>query len=291
MLRRDHWQKHHATLDPVDDAHEIALNVGSREFPWDTVTSLSFALFRTFAVPSVGRLLHSTGEFTERTQRRYDDTSLLIEHALRFGLGSREGRAAVRRINRVHSPHDISNDDLRYVLSTFIVVPARWIERFGYRPLTDVERDAGTQYYIALGHLMGIKDIPTSFAEFAQLMDSYESENFAFDPGSRAVADATLDLVATFRPYCFAPRWVVRRFAYVLMDQPLRDAFRYPKPTLPERLACLGLLELRRRLLRLMPARERQKFSEDFGYIRSYPDGHAVDQLGPPSTLPTDLAG
>ena len=36
------------------------------EFPWDMNQALSFALFRTYAVPSIGDLLARTGEFTAR---------------------------------------------------------------------------------------------------------------------------------------------------------------------------------------------------------------------------------
>ncbi len=58
------------------------------EFPWDMNQALSFALFRTYAVPGIGGLLDATGEFTARTQKRYDDTALLLER--RYG-GGRQG--------------------------------------------------------------------------------------------------------------------------------------------------------------------------------------------------------
>ena len=93
------------------------------DFPWDNLQALSFALFRTYAVPSIGRLLDETGEFTGRVQKRYDDTGLLLEEVQRHGLGSTRGRSAVRRINQMHGMYDISNEDFRYVLATFVVVP------------------------------------------------------------------------------------------------------------------------------------------------------------------------
>ena len=42
------------------------------------------------------------------------------------GFDSDEGKTAIRRINQMHRSYDISNDDLRYVLATFVVVPKRW---------------------------------------------------------------------------------------------------------------------------------------------------------------------
>ena len=78
-MDRYHWARRTAGLDPVDDAAEIVRILSTLEFPWDMNQALSFALFRTYAVPSIGRLLFRTGEFTERTQKRYDDTSLLLD--------------------------------------------------------------------------------------------------------------------------------------------------------------------------------------------------------------------
>lgn len=75
-MRRDHWRRLNERLDPATDYVEIYRNVVMHEFPWDMNQALSFALYRTYAVPGIGRLLAATGEFTERTQKRYDDTAL-----------------------------------------------------------------------------------------------------------------------------------------------------------------------------------------------------------------------
>ena len=49
------------------DHAEIYRITVAHEFPWDMNQSLSFALFRTYAVPSIGGLLDRTGELTGRT--------------------------------------------------------------------------------------------------------------------------------------------------------------------------------------------------------------------------------
>ncbi len=68
----------HAThaADPRHDCEQIARYLGMFAFPWDTTRSPELALFRTFASPRIGGLLHSSGEFEARTQKRYDDTDL-----------------------------------------------------------------------------------------------------------------------------------------------------------------------------------------------------------------------
>ena len=50
--------------------------------------ALSFALFHTYAVPSIGSLFRArTGEFIARTQQRYDDTTLILDAVLEHGFG------------------------------------------------------------------------------------------------------------------------------------------------------------------------------------------------------------
>ena len=88
MLRRTHWQRQICRLDPERDFEEIYRIVLAHEFPWDMNQALSFALFRTYAVPSIGRLLDETGEFARDTQKRYDDTVLLLDEPARIGLHS-----------------------------------------------------------------------------------------------------------------------------------------------------------------------------------------------------------
>ncbi len=279
-LARTHWADRIAELDADRDHAEIARLLAVHEFPWDTLQSLSFALYRTYAVPSIGKLLDETAEFTERVQKRYDDTGMLLEEILEHSLQDPRGRSAVRRINQMHAMYDISNDDMLYVLATFVVMPVRWNADHGYRPITQHELRAMTIYYNELGRHMAIKDMPTEYADWERLLDDYEREHFAFHPGGRRVADSTLALMTTFPPNNLAPKWLVKRFAYALMDDPLLKAFRYPRPTAIERRLAKALMRLRARAIALMPARRKPKWVRDFGYFRSYPGGWSVDELG-----------
>ncbi|MBW9205934.1 DUF2236 domain-containing protein [Mumia sp. zg.B53] len=277
--RRDAWQRVIATLDPETD-YEIISAVDTRfEFPWDIQQALSFALFRTFAVPSIGVLLHETQEFTERTQKRHDDTVLVLDAIVEDGMESSPGRAAVRRMNQMHGAYAISNDDLRYVLATFVVTPVRWLADYGWRPLGPAEVDAATRSYQRMGELMGIKDIPASYAEFETLLDAYERTHFAYDDRSREVADATLALLCSYYPRLLRP--AVEVFSRSVMDPHVRDAFGYATP--PRAVVALsrGLLRLRGRALRLAPPRVAPSRPEDRGAIRTYlPGGYRIEDLG-----------
>jgi len=132
-MRRGHWLREIEKLDPEKDYEEISRIVGSYEFPWEVQQSLSLALFRTYAVPSIGRLFYVTGAFTGDVQKRHDDTLLILYSMAIDGLESSRGRAAVKRMNQMHGSYDISNEDMRYVLSAFVVTPTRWIKQYGWR--------------------------------------------------------------------------------------------------------------------------------------------------------------
>lgn len=277
-LRRDHWKRYNDALDAERDCVEIYAKVVGHEFPWDMNQALGFALFRTYAVPGIGRLLAQTGEFERRTQKRYDDTALLLEPPTRLGFDHPEARAAIRRINAMHRAYDIPDHELAYVLSTFVVVPKRWLDAYGKRPLTPTEVEASVHYYRALGRRMGIKQVPETYAGFERLMDDYEAEHFAFDEGGRRVADATLALMIGFQPRVVRP--VMGVFSRALMDPPLRAAFRYADPPGPVVALSRGLLRARGLLLRAFPARREPVLIEDLPQIRSYPDGYRVEDLG-----------
>jgi hypothetical protein len=277
-MKRDHWQRKIAELDPETDFEQIMQMNSYYEFPWDIQQSLSFALFRTYAVPTIGRLLYDTGEFTTDTQKRHDDTALVLESVLVDGMESSTGRAAVRRMNQMHGSYNISNDDMRYVLATFVVIPVRWNRDYGWRKATPAELIATVTYYRRLGRLMGIKDIPADLAGFEELLDSYEAEHFAYDEKSRAVADATLALLVSFYPRIL--RRPVDAFSRALMDDPLREAFRFGKPSPPVIWLARSGLRLRARVARFMPARRKPVHATDLKRIKSYPGGFLVERLG-----------
>ena len=268
-------------LDPHRDFREIYRLSSTYEFPWDMTQALSLALFRTYAVPSIGGLLARTGELTGRTQRRYDDTVLLLDAVLEHGPDSPEGRTAIRRMNRMHTYWGAGQDDLRYVLATFVVTPIRWLDAFGWRPLTESERIAAAGYYRDLGRRMGIRDIPETWQRFARAMDAYERQHFAPDPGAHAVVEATLRLVATFPPFDRLPAPIVRRTTLALLDRPLLEALDLPRPSPVERALARAGLRARARVVRRLPARRAPRHARQMPQVRSYPDGYDVAELGP----------
>ena len=281
-VAREHWRRVNDALDPETDFVEIYRNTVVHEFPWDMNQALSFALFRTYAVPGIGSLLAETGAFTEQVQRRYDDTALLLEVPSTTGFEHPDARAAIRRVNQMHRAYDIPDHEFRYVLSTFVVVPQRWLADYGKRALSPTELRASVNYYRTLGRHMAIPEIPETFEDLARLMDDYEAEHFGHDEGGRRVADATLGLMQTFHPSFAAP--AVELFSRALMDAPLRDALGYDAPPALVERTSRAALRARGRALRLFPARMSAQTVADLPWVRSYPDGFEIEQLG---TFPT----
>ncbi|MFE2072958.1 oxygenase MpaB family protein [Streptomyces misionensis] len=265
-------------LDPVADAQEIYRLSTAYEFPWDYTRALELALYRTYAVPSIGRLLAQTAELTEHTQKRYDDTALLLDTVVEHGFAAEQGRAAIRRINQMHRSYDISDDDMRYVLSTFVVVPRRWIDTYGWRRLSRHEIVATTEYYRTLGRHMGIPDLPKTYEEFEALLDTYEEANFGWDEGARRVSDATLRLMSSWYPRPLAP--LLRTGVLALLDEPLLRAFRYEQPGAATVALVRRAVRARGRVVRLLPPRRAPHFARQNWEIKGYQNGYRVADLG-----------
>ncbi|WP_263247693.1 oxygenase MpaB family protein [Saccharopolyspora rosea] len=266
-------------LDPERDCETIYRWLAEYEFPWDITKALEFALFRTYAVPSIGRLLDRTGEFTRCPQKRYDDTVLILFEIFHWGTGAPRGRQAVEQLNAIHGRYRISDDDYLYTLAAFVITPVRWIDRFGWRRLHPREVTALTNTMRRMGEAMRISGIPETYAGFEEFFDDYEREHFEFDAGGRRVADATLDLFGSWYPKPAAP--AVSRAARLLMEPHLLAAFGYPEPPKVARRAAELALKARAAFVRVGPPRpESRPVAPD---PVSYPEGYEIADLGPDS--------
>ncbi|OZF32364.1 hypothetical protein CH296_12435 [Rhodococcus sp. 14-2496-1d] len=285
------WLRRIEELDPVRDCHTIHRITAGYEFPWDYQRSLEFALFRTYCVPTISALLAETGEFENRPQKRYDDTSLLMAELLEHGYDSERGRESLRTVNRMHGRYDISNDDMLYVLTTFVYEPIEWIDTYGWRRLHPKERLATFHFYREVGKRMGIKNIPESYTEFAQFKLDYEERTFRFTEDNRRIGTYTLDLYCSWYPAALTP--AVKQGVFALLDDRMAGAFGFPagSPTV-ERVAVRAL-RARARVERFLPKRTRSRATADASNrtYPGYPVGYRPRDLGteacPYSAVPT----
>ncbi len=283
-MRTSPWLREILTLDPERDAHRIVRIDTVYEFPFDTVRSLEFALFRTFASPAVSRLLDETKEFALRAQRRYDDTDLILSTIIESGYDSDEGKRAIRRMNGLHRRFDIANEDFLYVLSTFVYEPIRWNVRFGWRTFVEHERLAWFHYWREVGKRMAINEIPPTYEEFEQYNVEYERANFHFTDSNARVARGSRDMFLAWFPGL--PKRLGAYAIAALMDERLRETIGFqPAPRMVVR-AVDGALRSRARALRFLPPRRKPKLRTQLGH-RTYPSGYVLEALGP---MPPDAA-
>jgi hypothetical protein len=266
-------------LDPVKDHLEIVYLDNSYEFPFEITHGVEFALFRTFAVPSISKLLDQTGEFQYRAQKRSDDTALILSEIVEHGYDSERGRAAIRRMNKLHGRFDISNDDYLYVMSTFVFESIRWVDRFGWRRMVQQEKLAAFYYWREIGRRMNIKNLPTDFDEFERFNVEYERTHFRYAETNRRVGIATRDLFLSW--YLPRPLWRLGEPAvYAMMDDLLLEAFGFPKPSERMRRMMEGTLRARARIMRWLPERRRPYLRTKIRN-RTYPQGYRIEELGP----------
>lgn len=266
------------TLDPERDHQRIVFLSTTYDFSFDMTRSLEFALYRTYCVPSISALLDHTGEFARRPQKRYDDTDIIVSELMEYGYDSERGRAALRKMNNLHHRFDIANSDYLYVLSTFIYEPIRWIDRNGWRPMIEVERLGLFHFWRQVGRRMNINDVPESYEVFEQFNRGYERDHFRYSDTNHRVGVATRDLFLSWFPRVVRP--LARPAIHALMDDPLIEAFGFPKPSRAMRGTVAAALGVRAWALRLLPTRRRPKLRTEMRH-QSYPQGYTIEQLGP----------
>lgn len=266
------------TLDPVAAHQEICFLSACYDFPWDYTRALELALFRTFGVAKGTPLLERTGEFIERTRKRYDDTVLLLGELLEHGYEGERGRAALRRMNQQHNRYTIPNDEYLYTLSTFVFEPMRWIARFGWRPYTEHERLAAFHYWMAIGKRMGIKALPQSLDEFEAFNIAFEREQFRYAPSNARIAEATRALLLGM--YLPRPLWRLGEpVVAALIDEPLLRAVGFAAPPSWLRPLVTGALRIKTAAQRALPPRRSPYLFTTAAYP-SYPAGYQVEELG-----------
>lgn len=268
------------TLDPEIDFERISYLSASYDFPWDVEQSLSLAFFKTYGIPSISAVLDKAAEFRVRPQKRYDDTKLVLAEIFEHGMDSERGREANRLLNSMHARYEINNDDYLYVLSTMVLVPLRWNERFGWRRCTEKERRATLNYWRALGRRMKIRDIPDNLDALDRWSRAYEKANLRYSSSSRHVADDTMRLFLSWYPRPL--RGLVRLVIDSLLEDALLEAFGYPRPPAWFRRSVELGLRVRARIIPFLPRRKQPRLVTR-ERVRSYPAGHRIDQLGVPA--------
>ncbi|KAG0359748.1 hypothetical protein BG005_000204 [Podila minutissima] len=293
-------------------AREIAANVAVLEFPYLNTVALEFALFKTYSIPSISKILAATRQFTSNCLKRADDTSLILAEMnqtysrklLRETLEGKTDPAedlndlkrsqmATERLNWIHGHYPIKQEDYLYTLALFILEPGSWIDRFEWRPLSELERNAMLALWFENGQNMKIQNIPTSYEAVAEWSEAFEREYMVYAPSNVAIANSTVNHLLSRAPAAVHP--FGRKVVSALLTPRLRKAFDMPAPSrrfvamietaLWLRGGFIKYFMLPRKIpvVRTAPrANQEGRYVPRFNkYEPVYPNGYTIDELGP----------
>lgn len=251
------------------------------EFPREARMGWQLAFLRTFAVPRMAQTLVDAGQLVHSPLKRAYDTGLIIYELVYGGTDSPRGRQMISVMNRAHHGNNIYDEDMTYVLCAFMVTPLRYIERTGWRPLTENDQHASWAFYARLGKLMNIATIPPDYAAAAAFYDRYERAMVSPSPAGYLLG-ANLIKVLKFRFPAPVRPVAAPLFVLLLADPAIASALGLTAPPrLLQRLtdrACAVFGAIQRQL----PPRTNAIFTPGMATDKQqYPNGYRLSDLGP----------
>lgn len=173
--------------------------------------------------------------------KRYADTSVLIAEFVGNPPSSPRSREGIARMNYLHSLYQksgkILDDDMLYTLSLFALEPMRWINRYEWRELSELEKCALGTFWKSLGDAMeisyekmpsckvGFRDGLHWLGEIQTWSEAYEKKCMVPHRDNNRVAQETVEILLWPVPRILRP--VGRKMVYFLMEDRLRIAMMY----------------------------------------------------------------
>jgi hypothetical protein len=262
-----------------DTAHLAYRHMAFDVFGWEIKTGLNLAFYRTFAIPRIADLLVHTGEIQRRPLKRSMDTGLLMYELIDGGPESERGRTVLRMLNKMHRRWPITDEDYQYVLTTFIVVPTRFIDQYAWRKTKPEERETTTSFYAQVGRRMGIRQPPGSYSEAADFFDTYESTHLRQSPSGVTLMAQTTEVLKDLFPRRL--RSAATLLNRLLLDDRLCETFELRPPHRVLRTAFTATLRLRSKAVAHgLKKRKKPIFRPGRSGSSVYPDGYELSDLG-----------
>lgn len=246
----------------IEEAYEIQDQVSTGEFPTIFEKGLQLALFRTYGIPSISKLLGQTAQLStsENVAKRYADTAVVSVEIYSNRPYDERSTEAFARLNYLHGHYraqgKISNDDMLYTLSSLMNQPCEWIDRYEWRTLTDMERCAVATFHKWMGDTMDISyqvlpGYKTGWNDGLQFYDEldmwskeYETRNMVPDDNNHKIAIKTRELLLSTVPALSRP--LVTNLIAAAMDERLREAMKF-EPAAPSTVQLLKIFMSARR--------------------------------------------
>ncbi|KAF9255745.1 hypothetical protein L218DRAFT_883445 [Marasmius fiardii PR-910] len=229
-----HWR-----MTP-EEAQEIMQVSWRYDMPQLLGFSFAFALFKTYGIPTISKLLAATKQLKspENVSKRFMDTRILITTwqacpiSGKTNKGEEDPRAnvSIARVNWLHSKYNIKNEDHLYTLAASTFEPIRFAKKFGWRELSPLECEAYFVFWKEVGRRMGIKDIPATAEEFECWEKDYENQHMIPAQTNQEVAFHTAEELVRDLPEAFGIKEMGRQLLACLMDDTVRMAMMQPSP-------------------------------------------------------------
>lgn len=269
-----------AAMDPEKDWHEIYRRLTLWELPAEARFGFQLAFYRPLAVPRMADVLHSTGHMQFDTTRRAYDTGLVMHEIIWGGAKSERGRQMVRLMNRLHDRPDIYDEDMTYLLGALMVVPIRFMDRYGWRTVTDAERHATWRFWDDLGERMGIAVRPNSYGDAEARLAGYDETHFAPNQSGAELTRAALNALRDRLPRPLRPS-ADQLTSTLLADRELSHALSLPRPNRALAVFVATVAGIRKFAQRGRPPFAEPWFAPGQPAGNVYPNGYQLDQLGP----------
>ncbi|KAJ3741003.1 hypothetical protein DFH05DRAFT_1404818 [Lentinula detonsa] len=266
-IHRKFGHKHESGLLTPEDAQEILRVSSLYDMPALMNYALAFALFKTYAIPSISKILSNTKELksAQSISKRYADTEILISTwvfcpisgksstvsqpsntsrqsfgntadtqkagatAERGDVDDPRAMIALARVNWLHSKYSITNDDYLYTLALFAFEPPKWARLYGWRALSPMEEEAFYIFWVEIGQRMGIRDIPETIKEFRTWVVEYEAKTMVPAQTNYDVATYTTEELLHVVPESFGLKKFFRRLTVCVLEENVRIAMIQPK--------------------------------------------------------------
>lgn len=227
----------------VDDAFAIHDELVHREFPLIFSTATMFALFKTYGIPSISGLLLATAQLCNdnTAAKRNADTGALLLEAVLNPPTSKRATTALARINHMHRHYrkmsKISDSDLVYTLSLFALEPSRWVSRFEWRKLSDLELCAIGTFWKNIGEALEVpfgdllpscspgKEVRNGLEwlnELSKWSQTYEEAHMIPALSNKRLADSTFKIILWKMPSSL--HGFGRKILATLLDDKLRES-------------------------------------------------------------------
>ncbi|KAH8085937.1 hypothetical protein BXZ70DRAFT_956501 [Cristinia sonorae] len=234
-------RKRNVEIDP-SAAQDISQTALLYDMPFISRLGAQVALFKTYGIPSIAALLIKTGELGNELSlsRRLTDTALLISSFVMCPLAGDptqmklspkpdpRGCLALARMNWLHRQYHISNDDMLYTLSRFVLQPMETVEMLDWRPYSEEERECLFIMWQEIGRRMTIRNIPETLHELEAWSRGYEEEKMVPSKGSHQMAMLAIEHAQQRVPNISWLRTFIASVLISLLDERVRIAMMLP---------------------------------------------------------------